>query len=160
MRLPSSQLPKTQVFTPSCPEEAEEFSKESYIEIGHINVDGPPLLEAPSSEIMLTSVEDYPIENPGPDDTECQGLRVDRLSTVWLMEKLSFVRLGWDKALRILGLVHEAILRMKHGQHHQRNPNSPCPVCQGTLMQESSRRALHTVKAAASRELERSVGKD
>jgi hypothetical protein len=59
-------------------------------EIGHINVDGPSFLE------------DYPIESPGPDDTECHGLRVDRLSTVWLTEKLSFVRLRWDKALRIL----------------------------------------------------------
>jgi hypothetical protein len=79
---------------------------------------------------------------------------------VWLTEKLSFVSLGWNKALRILGLVHEAILLMRHGQIHQKNPAYPCPVCQGTLMQEGSRRALHTVKVAASKELERSVGKD
>jgi hypothetical protein len=85
---------------------------------------------------------------------------MDQLSTVWLTEKLSFVRLGWNRALRILGLVHEAALRMRHGQIHRGDPNASCPVCQGTLKEESSRRALHTVKVAASKELERSVGKD
>jgi hypothetical protein len=145
MRLPSAELPKAQIFTPTNPEEAEKFSKESYIEIGHVDLDSSPLLAAPSLEITSTSVENCPSGGPETDEIECHGLRVDQLSAVWLTEKLSFVRLGWNRALGVLGLVHEAAIRMKHGRAHQKNTNASCPVCQGTVLQESSKRALHTV---------------
>jgi hypothetical protein len=156
MCLPSDELPNVQFYVPLFPSEGEEFSKESYIEVGHTEVESSPLTAAPSNEVPPTVVGEAPRESPGPDDTECHGLLVDQLSSVWL----SFVRLGWEKATQLLAKVHEATLRMRHGESHRKSPVASFPICQGTLEEACLLRAHHTIEFAASRELEKSVGKD
>jgi hypothetical protein len=150
MRLPTDDLPKTQFLLPLCPEDEAVISQEQFPDIS------VHLADVERRELLLRtpSVGQRPyVGSSYFSDSPTQP------RNLWLLRRIDFVHLGWERATNRLKLVCKALVLIVHRRHDPTGDPVPnCAACNGHLTTRVNELADMIIQRTASAQATHSVG--